>query len=81
MLWSLRYEQRFGVPSSVATNAGPDRIMKFAEGDLDLSFDDSVVDQVKEAWRRIMGDAAVEAGEFMQFQDRQAEAGDEDEEE
>ncbi|KAJ9623169.1 Rab proteins geranylgeranyltransferase component A [Taxawa tesnikishii (nom. ined.)] len=81
VLWSLRYEQRFGVPSSVATNAGPDRIMKFAEGDLDLSFDDSVVDQVKEAWRRIMGDAAVEAGEFMQFQDRQAEAGDEDEEE
>jgi hypothetical protein len=41
---------------------------------MDLAFDDTVLDNVKNVWQKISGD---DAGEFLVFQDR--EAYDEDE--
>ena len=35
---------------------------------MDLAFDDSIFDNVREVWKQIMGDGA---GEFLVFQDRE----------
>jgi hypothetical protein len=42
-----------------------------------LSFDDSVLEPVREVWKKMMGDAAVEA-EYMVFEDREGAVDDDD---
>ncbi len=37
---------------------------------LDLAFDDSLIEDVREKWRTIMGDEAVEE-DFMRFEERE----------
>ena len=75
VLWSIQYEQR----STSSTNSVPfdskEHILNFPPLSLDLAFDDAVLDNVKDVWQKIMGD---DAGDFMLFTDREADAGDED---
>lgn len=74
--WSLRYTQLGrsddDSPNSVATtlNHVSDNVVCFPPPSLDLSFDDTVIGTVKDAWRLAMGDEAVD-DEFMKFEDRE----------
>lgn len=72
VLWSLRYAQR--CPSAgdsekvdVPKDGG---IIAFAESNVDLAFDDAVLEDVKRAWTCITG----ETSGFMQFEDRETGA-------
>jgi hypothetical protein len=42
---------------------------------MDLAFDDSILDNVREVWQKITGD---DAREFLVFQDREVEADDDE---
>jgi hypothetical protein len=68
VLWSLQYEQRVGAESGVLPTHSDDHTLVFPPVPLDLASVDSVLDHVKEAWQKIMGD---EAGEFLVFADRE----------
>jgi hypothetical protein len=46
-----------------------EHLVRFPPQSLDLAFDDSTFDNVKEVWQKIMG---ANAGEFLVFQDREA---------
>ena len=52
------------VPSDYAN------LLVFQPPSLDLAFDDNVLEQVKAAWKMIMGDDANEE-DFMKFQSRE----------
>ncbi|KAL3472316.1 GDP dissociation inhibitor [Aspergillus californicus] len=73
VLWSLRYTQ-LGRPVDGNTrpvNAVSGNVIRFPAPSLDLSFDDSVIDLVKDAWTLVMeNDASPE--EFMKFTDRES---------
>lgn len=43
--------------------------MVFPPPSVDLAFDDSILDSVKEMWQRIMGEEVVR-GDFLRFDDR-----------
>lgn len=69
VLWSAQYQQQ---PTSGTDTlpADPDhRILRFPPASMDLAFDDSIFDCVKEVWEKIMGPSA---GDFLVFQDREA---------
>jgi Rab proteins geranylgeranyltransferase component A len=51
------------------------RVLAFPPGSGDLSFDDNVLDSVKEAWKNILGDEAKD-DEFMRFQERELQGDD-----
>ncbi|KAF2848760.1 rab geranylgeranyl transferase escort protein-like protein [Plenodomus tracheiphilus IPT5] len=66
ILWSVKYGQR---PSSGSESLPPGaHILSFPPPSLDLAFDDTVLDNVKEMCRKILGD---DAGDFLVFQDRE----------
>jgi hypothetical protein len=44
-------------------------ILSFPAPSLDLSFDDALIDTVKDVWKMIMGDQAPD--NFMNFEDRE----------
>ncbi|KAE8374802.1 hypothetical protein BDV26DRAFT_269288 [Aspergillus bertholletiae] len=75
VLWSLRYTQ-LGVssnsanPNSFKFEDPSSSILCFPPPSLDLAFDDALIDQVKDAWKLVMGDEADEQ-EFMDFEDRE----------
>lgn len=69
ILWSLQYEQRSSVDSGTSSAGTNDHVLNFPPAPLDLAFDDSVLDRVKDVWQKIMGD---DAGEFLVFEDREA---------
>ncbi|KAI9368871.1 GDP dissociation inhibitor [Aspergillus egyptiacus] len=73
ILWSLRYTQlgRAADCDTRAANAVSGNVVRFPPPSLDLSFDDSVIDLVKDAWTMIMGDEA-NPGDFMAFADRES---------
>lgn len=68
VLWSTRYAQRpsSGTESLPANTGG--HILQFPPPSLDLAFDDTMFERVKDVWAKIMGDAA---GDFLVFQDRE----------
>ncbi|EGE84176.1 rab geranylgeranyl transferase escort protein [Blastomyces dermatitidis ATCC 18188] len=84
ILWSLRYTQS-GVldeetslsPSaelSPVSDSFSGRVFSFAPPNLDLSFDDGMLEQVRAVWEAVTeGDA--ERGEFLQFEDREGTGG------
>lgn len=82
VLWRLQYQQsspRASTPrrSSEAT----DKILVLPSMPLDLVFDDAMLDGVKDAWQRVMGEDVSEE-EFMVFESREGlgmDMGDEDE--
>ncbi|KAF2263420.1 rab geranylgeranyl transferase escort protein-like protein [Lojkania enalia] len=74
ILWSMQYGQRPG--SSNALPEGADeRLLGFSPSSLDLTVDDSILDQVKEVWQKIVGD---NGGEFLTFEDREANLDDDE---
>ena len=80
-LWSMFYVQT-GTPILGSTALSIDldetgRIMKFPPASLDLAFDDGIIDCVRAAWRKIMGQESEDAS-FMQFEEREGIADDED---
>lgn len=74
VLWSLRYTQlgRAAVGGETRpANVVSGNVIRFPAPSLDLAFDDSTIDLVKDAWTTIMGDEAS-SEEFMKFEDREA---------
>lgn len=73
VLLSVRYEQQASSGSdSLPTGA---HVLRFPAPSLDLAFDDTVLENVKEFWQKVVGD---DAGEFLVFQDRESYADDEE---
>ncbi|KNG50110.1 rab geranylgeranyl transferase escort protein [Stemphylium lycopersici] len=68
VLWFARYQQQ---PSSGhdPLSSETQNIIRFPPPSIDLAFDDTVLDNVKDVWQKIMGE---ESGEFLVFQDREA---------
>ncbi|ERF73839.1 hypothetical protein EPUS_05544 [Endocarpon pusillum Z07020] len=72
VLWSLKYRLQ-GRP--IDSDAGPvvssqsGRVMLFPVASVDPVFDDSVLDGVKDIWKRILGNE-VEVSEFLKFEER-----------
>jgi len=78
VLWSLRYSQQFDTSGIHQLDHKPqqsDSLIRFSSTSPDLAFDDSVLGEVMEAWKCISGD---EDG-FMQFDDREVGAYDDEE--
>jgi len=84
VLWSLRYAQH-GLPPHAAqpnpsvsaprlspspSSPAGSSILMCPPPSLDLAFDDSLIEDVREKWRTIMGDEAVEE-DFMRFEERE----------
>jgi len=78
VLWSLKYRAK-GRPTD--SEAGPvlssmsGKVMMFPPRSIDLVFDDSILENVKEVWKRIMGDE-VDDSDFLKFEDRGVEGED-----
>ncbi|KAL4912219.1 GDP dissociation inhibitor [Aspergillus aurantiobrunneus] len=77
-LWSLRYTQlgRAVGYEICPTNVVSGNVIRFPPPSLDLAFDDSTIDLVKDAWAIVMGDEASPE-DFMKFEDREANDDDE----
>lgn len=73
ILYKLQYEQLEGPQKFQADGS----VISFPAPSSSLSFDDSILEPVKEAWKKIMGDAAAEA-EYMTFADREGVMDDDD---
>ncbi|AEO65293.1 uncharacterized protein THITE_2086774 [Thermothielavioides terrestris NRRL 8126] len=74
VLFKLQYDQLDGGSESLGSH-GP--VFTFPTRSSPLSFDDSVLEPVREVWKKMMGDAAVEA-EYMVFEDREGAVDDDD---
>ncbi|KAL4874834.1 GDP dissociation inhibitor-domain-containing protein [Aspergillus karnatakaensis] len=72
ILWSLRYTQlgRAVGGDTRPANVVSGSLIQFPAPSLDLSFDDSTIDLVKDAWTLIMGEG-VSPEDFMKFEDRE----------
>ena len=75
VLWSARYQQQPTSGADLIPTDTNDHILRFPPASMDLAFDDSMFDHVKDVWTKIMGD---DAGEFLVFQDREAYDDDDD---
>ncbi|KAG7291812.1 hypothetical protein NEMBOFW57_001833 [Staphylotrichum longicolle] len=73
VLFQLQYDQHAG--SGILEAEGP--IFTFPAPSSSLSFDDSTLEPVREAWTKVMGDAAV-ASEYLTFEDREGAMDDDD---
>lgn len=67
VLWSVEYRQRASSGTDILS-ADKERVLSFPPPSMDLAFDDAILDNVKEVWRRIVGDTG---GDFLVFQDRE----------
>ena len=72
-LYKLQYKRLEGSTQSPAHGS----IFDFTIPSTSLSFNDSTLEPVRDAWKMVMGDAAVDA-EYMQFTDREGAAEDDD---
>ncbi|KAL4924746.1 putative Rab geranylgeranyl transferase escort protein [Aspergillus undulatus] len=74
VLWSLRYTQLGRAVAAggetLPANLVSGRVIRFPPPSLDLAFDDSIIDLVKDAWTMVMGDEASKEI-FMKFEDRE----------
>ncbi|KAF1836014.1 hypothetical protein BDW02DRAFT_617309 [Decorospora gaudefroyi] len=69
VLWSVKYQQQ---PSSGCESLAigiNDHVLRFPPPSFDLTFDDRVLDNVKDVWQKIVGE---DTGDFLVFQDREA---------
>ncbi|KAK3298519.1 GDP dissociation inhibitor-domain-containing protein [Chaetomium fimeti] len=72
-LYQLQYEQLAGADTFKAEGS----VFTLPAPSPSLSFDDSVLEPVREGWEKVMGEAAVEA-EYMVFEDREGAMDDDD---
>jgi len=76
ILWSLHYTQSGPSPSrSSQSTTSPSvvsekSVLLCPPPSLDLAFDDALIEDVREKWKVIMGDEALEE-EFMMFETRE----------
>jgi hypothetical protein len=73
VLYKLQYDQLAGSQSLQSDTS----VFTFPAPFSSLSFDDSTLQAVHEAWKKIMGEAAVEA-DYMTFTDREGALDDDD---
>lgn len=84
ILWTLHYTQYYTVPSvtnsdssdEVSSPGSENRILQLPDVALDLAVEDSVLENVKQVWREIVGTVAGE--EFLMFEDRDVMGEDEE---
>lgn len=75
VLWSLRFTQ-IGIlddsdrSACIHRSTKSDEILYFAPPSLDLAFDDSIVESVRDAWKAVTGEDVGE-DTFMTFEDRE----------
>jgi hypothetical protein len=74
ILWSVKYQQQPSSGTESLPTGTEGNILRFPPPHVDLAFDDTVLDNVKDIWQKIMGE---DAGEFLVFQDREAYEDDE----
>jgi hypothetical protein len=75
VLWSLRFTQ---IGTLDSTSGSPilykstksDQILYFTPPSLDLAFEDSIVESVRECWKAVLGEEAQD-DMFMTFEDRE----------
>ena len=74
VLWSMRYTQEYPTePNDSLAMASPqhgENVISLPMLDLDLAFNDGILERVKVAWQRVTG----ETDGFMQFDDREVGA-------
>lgn len=75
VLWSMRFTQVGTLNDASASpvlykSTKSDQILYFAPPSLDLAFDDSIVESVRECWKAILGEEAQD-DTFMNFEDRE----------
>ncbi|KAJ5764619.1 hypothetical protein N7533_003300 [Penicillium manginii] len=78
VLWSMRYTQsgRLSNDGSSATiHKHSPHVYSFPPSSLDLTWEDEVIDMVKQAWTKIVGDE-VDHDDFMIFDDREGTSDD-----
>jgi hypothetical protein len=68
VLWAAQYQQQATSGTDLISADTGDHILRFPPAPMDLAFDDSIFDRVKETWEKIVG---KDAGEFLVFQDRE----------
>lgn len=68
VLWSTRYQQQPTSGTDTLPAGLDDQMLRFPPASMDLAFDDSIFDRVKEVWEKIVGPGA---GDFLAFQDRE----------
>jgi hypothetical protein len=73
VLYQLQYEQQAGSDTSEVE----DSLFTFPAPSSSLSYNDSTLEPVREAWKKVMGDAAVDA-EYFTFADREGAMDDDD---
>ncbi|KAI1328156.1 GDP dissociation inhibitor-domain-containing protein [Xylariaceae sp. FL0255] len=81
ILYKLSYEQTTSPcePITTTTNAqGGASVFKFPSPSLSLSFDDSNLDAVQEAWKLIMKGEAAGDDQYLVFEDREGVGDDDD---
>jgi hypothetical protein len=69
VLWSTQYQHRPTSGTELLPADSNGHILRFPPPSVDLAFDDTIFEQVKDVWEKIMGG---DAGEFLVFQDREA---------
>ncbi|KAH8695047.1 putative rab geranylgeranyl transferase escort protein [Talaromyces proteolyticus] len=75
VLWTLRFTQ-IGIldsdvsPANIYRSSVSDRIIYFPPPNLDLAFNDAIVDSVRAGWKAVLGDEAQD-DDFMNFEDRE----------
>lgn len=77
-LWSMRYTQSgrsSNDGSSATVHKHSTHVYSFPQSNLDLSWEDEVIDMVKQVWTKIVGDE-VDHDDFMIFEDREGTSDD-----
>lgn len=73
VLWSMRYTQRASSRTELIANVDESRrIITFPPPHQALTFDDAIIDNVREAWEKIT-EGDQDRGQFMIFSDREGE--------
>lgn len=67
VLWSAQYRQHASSGSEIFV-VDNERILVFPPPSMDLAFHDTILDNVKNVWQKIVGE---DGGEFLVFQDRE----------
>lgn len=81
MLWSLEYTKQYTVPVSPTSRAGKSpsgsssQLILLPDLSPNLILDDSLLDNIKDAWERIVGEEKGDG--FMVFEDRERLSDDE----
>lgn len=81
MVWSLEYTKQYTVPVSPISRAGKSpsgsssQVILLPDLSPNLILDDSLLDNIKDAWERIVGEEKGDG--FMVFEDRERLSDDE----